>query len=70
MEALQLDFFRTPEECEIIQLRGQIKDIEISTGKVRRALFARHGELAKITLDLENRLQILERNICKGVIYE
>lgn len=63
----QLDLFLTEEQSEIASLRERIDAVETSTGKVRRSLFAKHGELNKKLLDLEERFSILERNICKGV---
>ena len=66
MNALQLDFFYTEEESELEALRKKVEQLEASQGKVRRALFARHGELIKGQIDLNDRLGILEKNICKG----
>ncbi len=39
-----------------------------SADKVRRKLFAENSELKKRMSSLEERLNILERNICTGVI--
>jgi hypothetical protein len=64
MNAIQLDFLRSAEECEIIELRRQIAAIHESTGKVRRGIFAKHGELMKRQMELEGRLQHIERGLC------
>ena len=61
---IQLDFFE--EDTDIKEVKERVKNVESSSDRVRKALFARHGELAKICLDLMNRLDILEQNICKG----
>lgn len=61
MEAVQLEFF--PQD-EMSQLRHDMKAIKESTDKVRRGMFARHGELSKLVMNLNNRLDILEANIC------
>lgn len=61
---LQLDAFRTREECEVIELRRQIELIRQSQDKQRKALFARNGELMKRQMDLESRLQHIERGLC------
>ncbi len=66
MNAIQLDFWTSPEECEIAQLRKEIKAQGESLGKIRRGLYARNGELTKQVFDLTQRLELLERNICKG----
>lgn len=60
---LQLDLF-PQDENDIIRL--EINKIRESSDKVRRALFARHGELAKLYLDVNDRLSIIERHICRG----
>jgi hypothetical protein len=62
----QLDFFKTEEESEIEALRKEIAAVKTSSDKVRRSLFARNGELTKIVIDLQERLAVIERNICKG----
>lgn len=63
--AIQLDLFRSSEECEIIAMRAEIKRIEESTGKVRRGIYAKHGELAKRQMELESRMQVIERGLCR-----
>jgi hypothetical protein len=60
----QLDFWKTEEESEIEALRKEIGAVKTSSDKVRRSLFARNGELTKVVIDLQERLAILERNIC------
>lgn len=62
--AIQLDFFVEQTEIEILEDR--LKRLEKSLDKQRKSLFARHGELAKSYIELTLRLEILERNICKG----
>jgi predicted nuclease with TOPRIM domain len=65
----QLDFFKTEEESEIDALRERIEAVKVSNDKVRKAMFGRHGDLNKRLNDLEERFQILEKNICKGDNY-
>ncbi len=48
-------------------LKEEIQAIKDSSDKVRKGIFAKHGQLAKMYLDINNRLEIIERNICKGV---
>ena len=64
--AIQLDMF--DDNREINAMNHRINAIEESTGKVRRGIYARHGELAKKYLELHNRLEVLERNICTAKI--
>ena len=65
-ECYQLDFFLSEEESEIQALRKEIVAIRESTSKVRKKLFAEQGKLMKITNDVRDRLEIIERNICIG----
>lgn len=66
MVQIQLDLFQTEEECEMIQLRKSINEIHKTTEKVRKKLFAENGANKKIIEELRERLEIIERNICKG----
>lgn len=61
---VQLDFFVDKTEIEILQ--DEIRDLRLSQDKMRKSLFAKHGELSKKYIELHNRLQVLESNICKG----
>lgn len=65
--AIQFDFFE-PIPSETDMMRMDIKDIHESTEKVRKKLFAENGQLKKRVNELENRLEILERNICRGTL--
>jgi hypothetical protein len=67
MAIVQLDFFKNAEESEMEALRAEFNAVKKSTERVRKGVFVRHNELAKICTDLQSRLDILERNICKGV---
>lgn len=60
---LQLELFR---EDDIIVIRDELDKVKESNNKMRKALFARHGELAKNYVNLLERLDILEKNICLG----
>lgn len=59
---IQLDFF---QEEEVVILSNEIKRVKESNDKVRKSLFAKHGELQKKYMDLLYRMEILERNICQ-----
>jgi|BogFormECP04_OM1_1039644.scaffolds.fasta_scaffold09511_1 hypothetical protein len=63
---VQLDFFKTKEQCEIDTLRIELQAVKVSSDKVRKKLFAENGKLVKATVELRDRLDILERNICQG----
>lgn len=61
---IQLEFFQTEET---VILRNDIRKVKESGDRTRKALFAKHGELEKKYNDLLSRLDILEKNICKGL---
>ena len=73
---IQLNFFETLEEQLLAEnrfLKTEMKNVSIkststkeSSDKVRRRLFAENGELKKRMQSLEERLQILEKNICRS----
>lgn len=63
---LQFDLFRPKPTIEEM-LKADIEAVRLSSDKVRKSLFARNNELQKRMLELENRMEILERNICKGL---
>ena len=60
---IQLDFFADDETSA---LKEEVKRLKESNEKVRKSLFAKHGELAKNYLELVSRMEILEKYICKG----
>ena len=66
MTAIQLDFFKSDSECEIDALRLEMRAVKISTDKVRKSLYARNNELTKRMLELEDRLNHIERGLCYG----
>ena len=66
--ACQLEFFSSSEQSEIDCLKADVKVCKESNDKVRKSMFARHSELARKYTELHDRLQILERNICLGVV--
>jgi hypothetical protein len=60
---IQLDFFRDEDSNS---LKEEVKRLKESNEKVRKSLFAKHGELAKNYLELLSRLEVLEKHICTG----
>ncbi len=64
--AIQYDFFESKQDSEIAALRKQITEIKTSSDKVRRGLFAKNSDLTKRMLDLEYRLENIERGLCLG----
>jgi hypothetical protein len=63
--ACQLEFF-SPEKTDMDFLRDEVKEVKESSEKVRKSLFARHGDLARKYSELHERMQIIERNICRS----
>lgn len=60
---IQLDFF---DDEDTRLLKEEVRKLRESNERVRRSLFAKHGELAKNYMDLLSRLEIIERNVCRG----
>ena len=59
---LQLDFF---EDDEVLRLRMEIEKVKVSNDKVRKSLFGKNGDLVKKYIELDERMKVIERNICK-----
>lgn len=55
-----------PPPNELQSLKDEVKTLKESQDKVRRGMFARHNELAKMYLELKNEHELLIQNICKG----
>lgn len=66
-QVLQLDLF---ENCEISIIRDDVKKLKVSQDRVRKGIYAKHGELQKKYDDLLSRVELLERYICRGAEYE
>jgi len=62
---VQLDFF-IKEKSEMEYIKENIIEVRKSNDKVRKSMFASHADLARKYLELHERMQIIERNICKG----
>lgn len=65
MLSYQLDLFKTPEESEMEALRKAFLEVKESADRVRKKLFAENGKLVKQVIDLTQRMEIIERNICQ-----
>lgn len=65
--AAQLEFFQD-EQSEIDCIKSEVKDVKESSDKVRKSMFARHGELTRKYMELHDRLQIIERNLCRNEV--
>ena len=61
---VQYDFFKSKELSEIEALKEYCDEIKESCNKVRKGIYAKHGELNKKYIELEARLNLLEKNIC------
>jgi len=66
MNPLQLDFF-DETSTDLEKLVRRFDEVEKSSSKVRRGIFAKHSDLAKKYMELNQRLEIIERNICNSL---
>lgn len=62
---IQYDFFKSREECEKEAWEEEFSRLKESTEKVRKAMFARHGELYKKQQELEERIFYIEKGLCQ-----
>ena len=60
---IQLDFF---QEDDMSRLEGRMNKVEDSANRCRKSQFAKIGAIDSRVLSLEQRMEILERNICQG----
>lgn len=60
---LQLDLFRTYSEYD--EIRAEVADVKLRNENVRKGIFARHNELAKLYMDLYDRVVQLEAELKK-----
>lgn len=61
MAQIQLDFFQELSEIEI--LKAEIADVRLRGDNMRKGLFARHNELAKLYMELKSEYDTLKHAI-------
>lgn len=64
--SIQLDFFLTPEECEMEAIRRDQNKIRSILEKVRKGTYSEINQLKKVCAELSARQDIIERSICLG----
>lgn len=64
--SIQLDLF-LPQKTIVDCIQEDLKTVKTSNDKVRKSMFASHNELKKKYIDLNERMEIIERNICRGI---
>lgn len=57
--AIQLDLFRELSEVDI--LRQELEEVRSRNENVRKGIFARHNELAKLYLELSEKVEKLTK---------
>ena len=65
MLAIQYDLFEE-RPSEVDELRMQVKAYKESSDRVRRGIFAKHGDLVKRMMDIEGRMQAIEKGLCQS----
>jgi hypothetical protein len=61
---IQLDFFENKlDDIEVFRL--EIEEIKKSSDKVRKGLYGSQNELKKLCNELNSRMDIIERYICR-----
>ncbi len=66
---IQFDIFE-PKPTEIDFLRADLKLAVESSHKVRKGTYASINELKKRVVDLESKVEVMERYICSGKYIE
>jgi hypothetical protein len=71
-QLIQMDFWKTPEQCEheylIKRLDTIEKDLFSRLDRQRKSQFAKIGEVKKEVLEIKEDLALLKGYICKGSI--
>lgn len=60
MKELQYDLFENLN-FDFAIMQKEVKEMQVSLGKIRKSIFARHTELAQMYLDLTIRLEGIEK---------
>lgn len=55
------------QESDLQSIRNEIEEIRQILHRVRKGTYASIGEIKKLSLNYDDRLNIIEKNICKGV---
>lgn len=64
---VQYDFFRPRQECEMEALgKLVVKTVEKQCEKMRRAMWNRYTEQSRMIQECLRRVEMVERNICRG----
>lgn len=63
MAQVQLDFFQELSEVDL--LKQEIAEVKTRGDNIRKGLFARHNELAKLYIELKERCDMLEYKLLK-----
>ncbi len=64
MQCYQLELFESNDTLDLIERK--IEEYKDSSDKVRRGIHAKFNSIQSRCKDLETRLALLERYICKG----
>lgn len=65
MSIYQLDLFKDDEDCRIETIERDLIATTKSLNNVRKGTYASINELKKIVLELNERIKIIERNLCR-----
>lgn len=61
----QLNFLEE-EKTDLDLIKEEMQEVRKSSDKVRKGIYAKHTELARKYIELHDRMQIIEKNICTG----
>lgn len=64
MNIIQYDLFDEPGN-EYDAIKRSVDEVKFSCEKTRKGMFVRHNELSRLYVELNHRLDIIEKNICR-----
>jgi hypothetical protein len=65
-QLIQLDIFEDENEFRFNAMKQEIHAIRVSSDKVRKGTYANINEIRKLCRDIDQRLAIIEKHICKS----
>jgi hypothetical protein len=61
---IQLDLFKTEQECELEELRKEVIRLRVSTDKVRKGMYARLNNIEKMYVEVCNEFEQWKKVLC------
>jgi hypothetical protein len=66
MTTIQLEFFKTQEQCEIEALRKEVKFNFNRLEAVRKGTYSEINKIKKENMEMKEDIELIKRNICQN----